>query len=117
MVESIGAYLRRERELRKITLEEVSEHTHIKMEYLRAIESGHFEKIPGLTFARGYLKTYAGYIGLIPDEVLLRFEDLLKNFSKSTPIPTPKLSHRLFWLGAFVFLMAAAAVIILWLKK
>ena len=52
MTESIGSYLRRERELRKISLEEVAEQTRIKIEHLHAIESEHFEKIPGMTFAR-----------------------------------------------------------------
>jgi cytoskeletal protein RodZ len=117
MLETLGAHLRRERELRKITLEEVSEQTHIKIEYLRAIESDHFEKTPGLTFAKGYLKTYAAYIGLSPDEVLLQFEGMLKKLSgPDTPSPL-RSSHRLFWLITFAFLVLAAAGVILWFKK
>ena len=83
MSEPLGAYLKRERELRRISLSELSEQTRIKSEYLEAIEADRFEKIPGMTFARGYLKAYASYVGLNPEEVLLRFEGLLKKLCVS----------------------------------
>ena len=80
-MESIGTYLRRERELRKISLEELSYQTRVPVKYLEAIEAEQFEAIPGATFAKGYLKAYAQYIGLVPEEVLLRFEDMLENLT------------------------------------
>lgn len=117
MSESIGAFLRRERELRKISLEEVSRQTCVKFEYLQAIENEHYEKLPGLTFAKGYLRAYASYIGLMPEDVLYRFDDFLEQLSGPVPETPPPSNERRFWIMALVFLLLAGAGIILWLKK
>ncbi len=117
MVESVGNYLRRERELRKITLEEVSEQTRIQLQYLQAIESEHFEKIPGLTFARGYLRAYADYIGLLPEDVLLRFEDFLNKLSGNRPAPPPVSNRRVYGTILFLIIFTAVVFVILWVQK
>ena len=116
--ESIGSYLRRERELRKISLEEVAEQTRVKLEYLQAIESEHFEKLPGMTFARGYLKAYATAIGLLPEDVLLRFEDFLGKLSGPSS-PRPERSHTKLLIGlvALLVLFGAGTILVLWIKK
>ncbi len=116
-MESIGAYLRRERELRNIPLTEVSEQTRVKIEYLEAMESEHFEKIPGMTFARGYLKAYAQYVGLDPEDVLLRFEGFIGQLSGKPIYAEPVKGQRLFWLVTFLVLLISATLIILWLRK
>ena len=117
MLESVGSYLRRERELRKITLEEVSEQTRVQIDFLKAMESEHFEKIPGLTFARGYLRAYASYIGLNPEDVLLRFEDLLAKLSKNVPTPPVPSQKRVYWTIGFLILFTLVAFLILWVQK
>ena len=117
MAESFGTYLKKERELRNIDLEEVFEQTHIKMEYLEAMESDHFERLPGLTFVRGYLKAYAGYIGLSVEEVLLRFEAYLKMLSGKDHGTGEQTSPRLFWLMTFMVLVVVATVLLTWFRK
>jgi len=117
MSDSIGSFLKRERELRRIPLGEISEHTRIKPEYLEAIEADQFEKIPGLIFAKGYLRAYAEYVGLNPEEVLLRFDDLVGN-SPVEIIPAQRpASLRWFWLITFLILIVTASGIILWLRQ
>jgi cytoskeletal protein RodZ len=117
MSNSVGSYLKRERELRRIPLEEISEQTRIKLEYLEAIESEHFEKIPGLIFAKGYLRSYAEYVGLNPEEVVLRFEALLSGLSGDGIPERPRRSLRLFWLVTFLILILSATSVILWLRR
>ncbi len=118
MVESIGSYLRRERELRKISLEEVAEQTRVKIDYLQAIESEHFERLPGMTFARGYLKAYAAYIGLVPEDVLLRFEDFLSGLARDDQVKRPPDNSRmLLWLVLLLLLFGAGTILFLWLHK
>ncbi|HKX12648.1 MAG TPA: helix-turn-helix transcriptional regulator [bacterium] len=118
MTESLGSYLRRERELRKIPLPEVADQTRVKIEYLHAIESEHFEKLPGMTFARGYLKAYASYIGLNPEDVLLRFEDLLKGMTAwDKPDAKPRAAAKLGWLLLLLLLFGAGTILVLWLQK
>jgi len=67
---SFGANLRRERELRGISLEEISRETKISVRFLEALESDQLDQLPGGVFRRGFVKTYARYIGLKEDKVL-----------------------------------------------
>lgn len=117
MAETFGAYLKKERELRKVSLEEVSEETHVKLEYLRAMEGDRFDKLPGMTFIRGYLRAYADYVGLMPDEVLLRFEDYLKMLSGQGRSGGGQTNPRQFWLITFMILVVVATVLLTWFRK
>jgi len=63
-VSSFGDELRRERELRRISLREVAEATKINLRYLEALERNDFEHLPGGIFNRGFVKAYAQFIGI-----------------------------------------------------
>lgn len=76
--ESFGTWLRQQREMREIHLNEISDRTKISLRYLRAMEQDNFELLPGLIFVKGFLREYAKYVGLNPDEVV--------NFYLSTQI-------------------------------
>jgi cytoskeletal protein RodZ len=67
---SFGEELRRERELRQITLREVSEATKINLRYLEALESNDFEHLPGGVFNRGFVRAYSQFIGIDPDSMV-----------------------------------------------
>ncbi|MBI5379933.1 MAG: helix-turn-helix domain-containing protein [Nitrospirae bacterium] len=73
-METLGQYLKQEREARRLSLEEIAKATRIKGAYLRDLEADTFGSIPGCVFLRGYLRLYATSVGLDPDEVLRRFE-------------------------------------------
>ena len=72
--ETFGEYLRRERELRQIPLEDVASGTKIGLYMLRAIEENRWEALPAEVFVRGFIRNYAEFIGLVPDEVIFRYE-------------------------------------------
>jgi cytoskeleton protein RodZ len=59
-----GAILREARNRRKIDLEEVEAATRIRVRYLRAIENEEWEVLPGGVYTRGFIRTYAAYLGL-----------------------------------------------------
>jgi len=65
-----GEYLRREREMRGVSLEEISAATRISIRFLEAIEGGELSKLPGGIFTRSFVRTYARYLGLDEDRVL-----------------------------------------------
>jgi cytoskeleton protein RodZ len=67
---SFGTWLRRQREAREISLRDVAERTKISMRYLEAMEDDRFEVLPAPVFAKGFLREYARYVGLSPDEVV-----------------------------------------------
>ncbi|MCX7808742.1 MAG: helix-turn-helix domain-containing protein [Deltaproteobacteria bacterium] len=75
-MESVGRYLRTERELRKISLEEIAQSTRIPLRSLQWIEEDRFDRLPGEVFVRGFLRAYAKALGLPSDEVIRRYESM-----------------------------------------
>ncbi len=65
-----GGWLRRQRELRQVSLREIADVTKISIRYLEALEEDRFDVLPAPVFARGFLREYARYVGLDPDEVV-----------------------------------------------
>ncbi len=65
-----GGWLRREREMREVSLAEIAETTKISRSYLEALEDERFDVLPAPVFAKGFLREYAAYVGLDPDEVV-----------------------------------------------
>ena len=70
---SLGQDLRRERELRGISLKEISSSTKISLRFLEALEEDRLDIIPGNFFIKAILKSYAKFIGLEEDYVLNKF--------------------------------------------
>ncbi len=74
-METLGVWLRQTREAQGSTLEQVEDVTRIKPRYLEALEAGNFTAFPGgQVQARGFLRLYARYLDLPPDEVLTRYD-------------------------------------------
>lgn len=62
----IGETLREARLRRSVDIAEVSASTKIRTKYLRALETEEFDQLPGPTYVRTFLRTYAEYLGLDP---------------------------------------------------
>lgn len=60
----IGATLREARNRRKVELSEVEAAIKIRVRYLRAIENEEWDALPGVAYTRGFVRTYAYYLGL-----------------------------------------------------
>jgi cytoskeletal protein RodZ len=67
---SIGQELKRERELRGISLKEIADSTKINIRFLRALEEDRLDILPEQFFTRGIIRTYAKYLGLDEQSVL-----------------------------------------------
>ena len=65
-----GEKLRRERELRGITLEEVAVATKIGTRNLRALEEEKFSQLPGGIFNKGFVRAYARYVGIDEEQAV-----------------------------------------------
>jgi len=72
--ETVGEFLRRERESRRVALEEISKSTRISRPYLEALERNDFRFFSRPEYIPGFLRGYARHIGLDPNEVLKRYE-------------------------------------------
>ena len=92
---SFGELLKRERELREVTLNEVTVATRIPPRFLEAFEREDWEKLPGGVFNRGFVRAIARYLGL-DEESLLSEYDLAYGEQRGAvpalaedPIPSP----------------------------
>jgi|SRR5947209_7957695 len=78
-VQAIGERLREARMRRKIDIAEVEAKTKIRAKYLRALEHEDFGLLPGPTFVKTFLRTYAEYLGLdaqlLIEEYRAQYED------------------------------------------
>jgi cytoskeleton protein RodZ len=97
-----GDHLRRERELRGVTLEEVSAATRISVTFLEALERGDWEKLPGGVFRRGFIRSVARFLGL-DEENLIGEYSLETNDAPKIAVPArntrPDLRHAYFYGG------------------
>lgn len=84
--ETLGITLKREREKRGTSIAELSRVTRIPQASLEAIESDRFDELPGEVFVRGFLKSYAQALGMIPAEVLARYTSS-RRVAYVTPLP------------------------------
>jgi cytoskeleton protein RodZ len=67
---AFGDRLRREREMRGITLEEITESTKISRRHLEALEGEHFDQLPGGVFNKGFVRAYARFLGIDEDQAV-----------------------------------------------
>ena len=63
-----GDRLRREREMRGITLDEICESTKIARRHLEALEREQFDQLPGGVFNKGFVRAYAHFLGIDEDQ-------------------------------------------------
>jgi cytoskeleton protein RodZ len=61
------------RRSRKISLRRIAAITKIRLHYLKAIEAGHFDELPGGVYATSYIRQYARIVDFDEDDLLARF--------------------------------------------
>jgi cytoskeletal protein RodZ len=74
---TLGEKLQQAREARGITISEVAEQTRISSLYLEAIENNDYRTLPGGIFNKGFVKSYARYVGVDEQEALHDYSQLL----------------------------------------
>ncbi len=87
--ETLGKYLKNQRESKKISLREVSKNTRVREQILRAIEEDQSDLLPPATYVKGFLLAYARYLRLDPNDVLLRYEKGLRREPAAPPSLQP----------------------------
>lgn len=81
----LGYILRKTRQEKKISLDDLQEVTKIRKRYLEAIEEGNYKVLPGSFYVRAFIKSYAEAVGLDPTEVL----NLYQTTNPSPPAEKP----------------------------
>lgn len=114
----IGATLREARNRRKVDLSEVEAAIKIRVRYLQAIENEEWDALPGDAYTRGFIRTYAIYLGLDGDRLA---EDYRRSAAPTggervpkrvEPVPTgirasgPRISSRMLIVAVCLLLIA-----------
>ena len=86
---AVGALLRASRLRCGEELRDVAALLRIRQAYLEAIEEGRYEDLPGITYAVGFVRTYAEHLGLDSEEVVRRFKAESENLERRTELVFP----------------------------
>lgn len=88
----LGQTLHHVRNSLQLELRDVAQRLHIRAKYLAALEEGDLDVIPGKVYARGYLRQYAEFLGLNPDETAAAFDRVAtaRNVKYFVPEPTSR---------------------------
>ncbi|MGA2314822.1 MAG: DUF2914 domain-containing protein [Thermodesulfobacteriota bacterium] len=118
-MESPGKFLKKERETRNISLEEISKFTKIREHHLKAIEEDRYELLPPALYVKGYLGLFARYLAINPKDIVLQYENYLKSLIPPEPIelqqqvPPVKKSVRLWFLFSLIFAVILFTVLLI----
>ncbi|MDF1792444.1 MAG: DUF4115 domain-containing protein [Thalassobaculaceae bacterium] len=91
---TIGQALTQARESAGLDLDQVSAQLRIRKEFLAALEEGRPNVLPGITYAIGYVRTYAAFLGLDVERAVTRFKQEAAGLEQRTqlvfPSPAPE---------------------------
>lgn len=107
--EPLGKYLKRERENRKVSLEEVSKQIKVREPFLKAVEEEQRDLLPSATYVKGFLSAYAKYLGLDPNEIIRRYEAE----SKEEPVRQPEVlpPRKKLWSPKYLWTMGGMIIV------
>jgi cytoskeleton protein RodZ len=108
---TFGGHLRREREMRGVSLEEISTATRIGVRFLEALENEQWDRLPGGVFNRGFIRAVARFLGLDEENLVGEYalltqdkpEKAVWNTAASADrAATEKASRRQVWVWALL---------------
>jgi cytoskeletal protein RodZ len=110
-----GDLLKREREMREVSLEEICTATRINTRYLEALENERWSELPGGVFNRGFIRSVARYLGLDEDSLVAEYE--LHTKGEQAPHVTafpPQEPNRRPWIAIGLAVVLVAALVAGW---
>ncbi len=111
MPNGLGATLRKARDRRGLALSEVEEAIKIRARYLDAIEREEWEALPGGSYGRSFIRTYASYLGLDGERLAGEYEPVPELPTRSGPASHGRSPRRALTAAVIVALAGTAAAI------
>lgn len=120
-----GEALRAAREARNWLKSDVAMQLHLSTDALTYLETGQFDKLPGMTFARGYVRAYAKLLGLDQNQLVRDFDvttgstsTVVSNVHNLGRIEEPsRLSQTMLRAGVAVVLLVMVGAGVLWWQE
>jgi cytoskeleton protein RodZ len=88
-----GEHLKREREMRGVSLEEIAAATRINTRYLEAIENDRWDQLPGGVFNRGFIRSIARFLGMDEDSLVAEYDLGTKSNGNSQHLAAVPAEH------------------------
>jgi cytoskeletal protein RodZ len=110
----VGELMRLTRERLGHELQSVANQLRIRLSYLEAIEEGRFRDLPGTTYAVGFVRSYADYLGLDGADIVRRFREEAARIHGQTKLVLPALSAEGKIPRAAVLLVSAVGLAVLY---
>ncbi len=85
----VGEILKKERENKKLTLEEAAQALELSVKYLKLLELSAWNKLPGQIYVKSFVKKYAGWLGLPTEQLLNKFLADQKNYGQTAAKKNP----------------------------
>jgi transcriptional regulator with XRE-family HTH domain len=108
----LGETLQRARQARGITIEDAERATRIPRRYLEALEQENFGILPAPVYARGFLRSYSGFLGLDPKELLPFFPVGHVDEPDLEPLPEVKQPRTMSMSGFIAFGVIAVLILL-----
>lgn len=93
MAPGVGETLRQARLAQGVDLAEIEQATKIRVRFLRAIEDEQWDVLPGRAYARAFLRTYAGFLGVDADPLVEQLDRALEPNEQEELPPEPVVQH------------------------
>lgn len=84
-----GDRLKREREMRGVSLDEVAAATRIAPKFLEALENDQWDQLPGGVFNRGFIRSIARFLGMDEDNLVAEYDLVTQGHNLPGPPPVP----------------------------
>lgn len=131
LLTELGSRLKEARKAKGLSLDDLQEITKIQKRYLRGIEEGNYDSIPGKFYVRAFIKQYAEAVGLESEQIFEEFksevpvthnDDISEQISRvqsrrSVSAGTSKVFNILPTILVVVFIVAAAFLIWVLVQK
>jgi cytoskeletal protein RodZ len=115
----VGETLQLARERKGVDLYRAERDTKIRLRYLAALEDGDWDELPAPVYTKGFLRNYAIYLGLEPDEILDRWRDEMEQLRTATrvavappPMPLVEPGGRRFTISPALIVAGLVVVVI-----
>ena len=107
----VGVVLRNEREKKGLTLDQVASITKLRLKIVEALENETWEDLPPPVFVRGFIRSYAGILGLDGKELLHLYERVVPAQTSTTqPVEARRRSYKGLLVPAFILALVLGGV-------
>jgi cytoskeleton protein RodZ len=106
-----GEHLKREREMRGVSLEEISAATRIAPRFLVALENEQWDQLPGGVFNRGFIRAVARFLGLDEDNLVSEYALETKGRSEPGVVADPPIEPNSRYLEMTLVIILAVLLL------